>query len=192
MGFKFKLGDTVRVLKGEYDGYVSNVVRYHTNLGKRYYVLSGCSYAFLESELKLVETGFSETKRKPIVIYQNGNEVIALDKETGCKGVAKCSPLDNFSFMVGAKLAFERISVSSGDRVKVIDPSLAYNNYDIWSGLNNYNGNFVNGKLPNRDKLYDVINIGKHDRFDMELALIQDPDTTQVFIVDMRGLRKVV
>lgn len=47
--------------------------------------------------------------RKPIVIYQNGNEVIALDKETNKKAVAKCSPSDNFDFNVGAKIAFERL-----------------------------------------------------------------------------------
>lgn len=44
-----------------------------------------------------------------IVIYRKGDEVIALDKSTGKKAVAKCSPADTFDFNTGAKLAFERL-----------------------------------------------------------------------------------
>ena len=52
---------------------------------------------------------FEVVNEQCIVIYSKGNEVIALNKETGKKGVAKCSPEDEFDFMVGAKLAFERL-----------------------------------------------------------------------------------
>ena len=45
-----------------------------------------------------------------IVIYRKDNKVIALDKTTGNKGVAKCSPDDEFNFETGAKLAFERLT----------------------------------------------------------------------------------
>ena len=44
-----------------------------------------------------------------IVIYRKDNEVIALDKRTGNKGVARCNPADEFNFETGAKLAFERL-----------------------------------------------------------------------------------
>lgn len=44
-----------------------------------------------------------------IVVYQKGNEVIALNKATGKKGIAKCCPSDTFDFATGAKLAFERL-----------------------------------------------------------------------------------
>ena len=44
-----------------------------------------------------------------IVIYRKDNEVIALDKRTGNRGVAKCNPVDEFNFETGAKLAFERL-----------------------------------------------------------------------------------
>ena len=44
-----------------------------------------------------------------IVIYTKGNQVIALDKATGEKAVAKCHPDDEFDFNIGAKLAFERL-----------------------------------------------------------------------------------
>lgn len=52
---------------------------------------------------------FELVKSKTIVIYQKGEEVIALDKLTGKKAVAKCSPEDEFNFLTGAKLAFARL-----------------------------------------------------------------------------------
>jgi hypothetical protein len=55
-------------------------------------------------------------ERKPIVIYQNGNEVIAIDKETGKKAIAKCSPDDKFDFNIGAKIAFERLTTGEVNR----------------------------------------------------------------------------
>lgn len=48
-------------------------------------------------------------KCQPIVIYRNGRQVIALDKNSGKRGVAIGSPDDNFDFNTGAKLAFERL-----------------------------------------------------------------------------------
>lgn len=45
-----------------------------------------------------------------IVIYENGAETVALDKTTGKKAVAKCSPQDTYDFYTGAKLAFERLT----------------------------------------------------------------------------------
>ena len=59
-----------------------------------------------KDKFELVNTN---TKRKPVIIYQNGQEVVALDKETGEKAVAKCHPDDTFDFEVGAKLAFDRL-----------------------------------------------------------------------------------
>jgi hypothetical protein len=44
-----------------------------------------------------------------VVIYTNGNKVIALDKATGKTGVAICSPEDRFDFYLGADLAFDRL-----------------------------------------------------------------------------------
>lgn len=46
---------------------------------------------------------------KTIIIYRKDNETIALDKSSGKKGVAKCSPDDEFDFKTGAKLAFDRL-----------------------------------------------------------------------------------
>ena len=44
-----------------------------------------------------------------VVIYTNGNKVIALDKATGKTGVAICSPEDEFDFFTGADLAYSRL-----------------------------------------------------------------------------------
>lgn len=67
-----------------------------------------------------------------IVIYRKDSDVIALDKRTGKKAVAKCSPDDEFDFNIGAKLAFERLGerryrivkqdkYEIGDKVKFVD-----------------------------------------------------------------------
>ena len=53
---------------------------------------------------------FLAEKPETIVIYRKGNETIALDKTTGKKAVAKCSPDDTYDFMTGAQLAFERLT----------------------------------------------------------------------------------
>lgn len=63
------------------------------------------------------------TKRKPVIIYRNGQDVIALDKETGEKAVAKCHPNDEFDFAIGAKIAFGRLYhsqdyISEGNEAK--------------------------------------------------------------------------
>lgn len=77
-----------------------------------------------EYELELVNTN---TKRKPVIIYQNGQEIVALDKETGKKAVAKCHPNDEFDFAIGAKLALDRLYHTFkvdypkiGDRVRCV------------------------------------------------------------------------
>lgn len=44
-----------------------------------------------------------------IVIYRDGNKTIAMNKVTGEKAEAKCSPEDEFNFSVGAKLALDRL-----------------------------------------------------------------------------------
>ncbi len=52
-----------------------------------------------------------------IVVYRKDSKVIALDKVTGKKGIAKCSPEDEFDFDIGAKLAFERLTGTSTGEV---------------------------------------------------------------------------
>lgn len=47
-----------------------------------------------------------------IVIYKKDRQVVALDKSTGKKAIARCNPEDKFDFEFGARLAFERLTSS--------------------------------------------------------------------------------
>lgn len=234
---------------------------------------SGCCWCerewYLRHGYKVIE--FDDLcKDQVIVIYRKDNEVIALDKRTGKKAVAKCHPDEKFNFETGAKLAFERLTnnvtfktlalrdhkvfpymtkgkvyefvngittwdngcesckydnyddfiknniflkdvcvelkdgddpkeilkkydeqIKIGDIVKVIDTGETYSRYDAWRGLKGYSSHFVELKGPLVDKKYRVLNIDNHDDYAYrKLALIQDPDTTQVFIVGVKGLKK--
>lgn len=116
---KFKTGDIVRILDGShiedytrsftfsmrpYVGTTGQVLYVKSYDGDRYaYVLKGMSYYWDERGLELV------TKPETIVIYRKDREVIALDKTTGKKGIAKCDLRDEFDFEIGAKLALERV-----------------------------------------------------------------------------------
>ena len=118
----FKIGDRVRA-KMEYDGNkhiinkIGTVIAFDGKKGKNGHCW-WCEAYVLE-----------HLKNEKIVIYRKDNEVIALDKTTGKKGVAKCSPEDNFDFMVGAKLAFDRLSFKEvkrvakpGEYIKIVNP----------------------------------------------------------------------
>lgn len=74
---------------------------------KKTYFLTRNYYTILE--FSDFEWDNKNTKRNPVIIYRNGQDVIALDKETGEKAVAKCHPNDEFDFAIGAKIAFGRL-----------------------------------------------------------------------------------
>ena len=236
----------------------------YTKSGKTY---SGnhCWY-FDEAELEII-------KDETIVIYRNGNNVVALDKSTGEKAEAKCNPADEFDFRTGAKLAFNRLmhedvkldngvrevkrkakvgeyvkivyampcltpykngdifkvnrvtaagcickkseenvglwdkeyvvlenykpeendsEIHVGDMVEVTHSGHCYSTYDTWSGLGSYRQNYVKGVYVEDGMVAKVLNIAKHDRaHNTCLALIQNPKTTQVFIININGLKKV-
>lgn len=78
-----------------------------------------------------------------------------------------------------------------GDTVKVTDAGKQYRTYGKWSGLNGYKQNFVMDSDLNKEDKYKVLRIKKHDRFNDIVALIQNPKTTQVFIINIKGLKKV-
>lgn len=78
-----------------------------------------------------------------------------------------------------------------GDTVKVAYIGRQYSTYDTWSGLNGYKQNFVMGSNVKKAYEYKVLRIKKHDEFEHTVALIQNPKTTQVFIIGIEGLKKV-
>lgn len=112
---RFKAEDKVRVKKfkvrpsywnwdGKMDHLMGKVVKIERTVNSRYVVRdpkNDCEWIFRDDDLEPV----NET----IVIYRKDREVIALDKRTGKKAIAKCSPEDTFDFNVGAKLAFDRL-----------------------------------------------------------------------------------
>lgn len=78
-----------------------------------------------------------------------------------------------------------------GDTVKVTDAGKQYTTYDTWSGLNGYEQNFVTSSVVKEGDEYKVLRIEEHDILARTLALIQNPKTTQVFIININGLKKV-
>ena len=78
------------------------------------YELEGVCYEWDE---RCLERCGNET----IVIYRKDREVIAVDKVTGDKAIAKCSPEDTFDFNVGAKLAFDRLMNGNKENITVED-----------------------------------------------------------------------
>lgn len=86
-----------------------------------------------------------KTQNETIVIYRNDNKVVALDKSTGKKAEAKCNPVDEFDFHVGAKLAFNRLmgedvkpddgvrevkrKAKVGEYIKVVDEHSLFDTY---------------------------------------------------------------
>lgn len=78
-----------------------------------------------------------------------------------------------------------------GDTVKVKDTGKQYKLYGTWSGLLGYEQNFVIDSDVSKDDEYKVLRIKEHDRLARTLALIQNPNTTQVFIINIDGIKKV-
>ena len=83
--------------------FVGKEVTIKQSLGKRGYLIKEDDYRFCWTDEMF------ERFIQPIIIYAKGNEVIALDKNTGENGVAKCSPDDTFDFRIGAELALNRL-----------------------------------------------------------------------------------
>lgn len=78
-----------------------------------------------------------------------------------------------------------------GDTVKVTDTGKQYTTYYTWSGLDGYEQNFVTSSVVKEGDEYKVLRIEEHDKLARTLALIQNPKTTQVFIININGLKKV-
>ena len=81
-----------------------------------------------------------------------------------------------------------------GDMVEVTRRGGCYPEYNTWSGLGNYRQNFVKGVSVEDGMVAKVLNIAKHDNPYIslpDLALIQNPKTSQVFIIKIDGIKKV-
>lgn len=124
---RFKAGDKVRVKKfkerpstwnsgGKMDHLMGKVVKIKHTVNSIYAVHDSkkdCDWFFREDDLDPV----NET----IVIYSKDREVIAVDKTTGEKAIARCNPADEFDFRIGAKLAFDRLMSGNKENITVED-----------------------------------------------------------------------
>lgn len=79
-----------------------------------------------------------------------------------------------------------------GDMVEVTHRGKCCSTYYTWSGLGSYRQNFVNGVSVENGMVAKVLNISQHDDDKRKtLALIQNPKTSQVFIINIDGIKKV-
>ena len=75
--------------------------------------------------------------------------------------------------------------------IQITDTGEVYSTYDSWKGLDGYRDHFVNGGRPKKGKDYIFLREEPHEKdFEGNLALIQDPDTTQVFIINVQGIER--
>lgn len=79
-----------------------------------------------------------------------------------------------------------------GDMVEVTHSGRCYSSYDKWSGLGSYRQNYVKEVSVEDGMVAKVLNISQHDDDKRKtLALIQNPKTSQVFIINIDGIKKV-
>lgn len=127
---RFKAGDKVRVKKfkkrpsdwnweGKMDHLMGKVVKikYTPSSARGIYVVhdskNDCNWIFRDDDL--------EPLNETIVIYRKDCEVIAVDKTTGDKAIARCNPADEYDFHIGAKLAFDRLMNGNKENITVED-----------------------------------------------------------------------
>ena len=142
---KFKVGDRVRCIydnpgvntKGK-TGTVREIttygygVEFDENVGGHnltsYSPVELCKYGY---GWYVLDVEVEAAPNEVIVIHRKGDEVIAHNKVTSEKATSKCHPDDKFDFMIGAKIAFNRLvnptkivkqdKYEVGDKVKIID-----------------------------------------------------------------------
>jgi hypothetical protein len=137
---------------------------------------------------------------KPFLIpYENGEifRVIGIKNATcNVKNSVKscCVWHDEYVVLENYKPEEDDSKIHVGDMVEVTHRGHCYSTYDTWSGLGNYRQNYVKEVSVEDGMVAKVLNIANHDDVHGEcklLALIQNPKTTQVFIIGIEGLKKV-
>ena len=175
---------------------------------------TGAKLAFnrLMGEDVKIDNGVREVKRKAkvgeyvkivdahpyLIPYKNGDifKVISTSKpgvvieKDGTPVTSAYVVLENYKPEEKAQEENEN-EIHVGDMVEVTHRGHCYSTYDTWSGLGNYRQNFVYEASVEDGMVAKVLNIAKHDEMSRKLVLIQNPKTTQVFIIDIKGIKKV-
>lgn len=216
---KFKAGDKVRV-------------KTELKCGKRYYMEDCISHDSFEPEManykgkvvtisridgscyNIVEDGeywrwvdeMFEPVYDKIVITTDGKTTLARlynGKEVIKSAEAKLSKNDEFDFMVGAKLAFERLAGDSksndkikvGNSVVITDRDEVYRHYIDWveknisSRIDRYL--FDHDKFPDTTHTFKVVKIAPHIKNPTRsLAYIFDTTTQRCYLFGIEGLKK--
>lgn len=137
--------------------------------------------------------------------YKNGDifRVYCTDDHTGCiceniaTGNGSCIYHEEYVVLENYKPDEKKEDDSEihvGDMVEVTYSGLCYSTYDTWSGLGSYRQNYVKGVSTEDGMVAKVLNIAQHDRIHNDrkpFALIQNPKTSQVFIIGINGIKKV-
>lgn len=140
---------------------------------------------------------------KPFLIpYENGEIFIVIGvKDATCEvenSVKRCHTWHSEYVVLENYKPEEKVQeqndseIHVGDMVEVTRSGGCYSAYDTWSGLGSYRQNFVKGVSVEDGMVAKVLNIAQHgdDKW-KTLALIQNPNTTQVFIINIDGIKKV-
>lgn len=132
--------------------------------------------------------------------YKNGDILKVTDVTSAgceCEGSDALSPglwHEEYVVLENYKPEENDSEIHVGDMVEVTRRGGCYSEYNTWSGLGNYRQNFVKGVPVEDGMIAKVLNIAKHDNPYMtmpDLALIQNPKTSQVFIIKIDGIKKV-
>lgn len=159
------------------------------------------------------DNGVREVKRKakvgeyvkvvyamPCLIHYKNGDIFKVNRVTPSGCICKNSDVDvglwHKEYVVlenykPEKEPEKKDEICVGDTVKVTDTGKQYSTYDTWDGLLGYEQNFVTDSCVKEGYEYKVLRIKEHDRLARTLALIQNPKTTQVFIINIKGLKKV-
>lgn len=145
---KFKVGDRV-IVNGRYDGleidnrrgrvlYVKKnteiLIEFDESFSNKLHTGTGrgksdfCWWVDPNSASVRIEL---EPKNEKIIIYREGNKVIALDEANNKKAVARCNPEDKFDFKIGARLAFERLFEKLKYNARIVCVSTPYNFFTV-------------------------------------------------------------
>lgn len=139
---------------------------------------------------------------KPFLIpYENGEIFIVIGvKDATCEvenSVKRCHTWHSEYVVLENYKPEEKVQeqndseIHVGDMVEVTRSGGCYSAYDTWSGLGSYRQNFVKGVSVEDGMVAKVLNIAQHgdDKW-KTLALIQNPNTTQVFIINIDGIKR--